>query len=565
MTNTNPRSKTPIPVLAALIVLAGCSAVPPERERTRDEILSTLETAAEQAPDPDRTAALLVPEPPPAPEPLPEERFDIQVDDAPLRDVLMGLVAESEWNLVVHPEVGGRVTLDLGQVTVPEVLEVLQAIHDIDVERTRAGYIVRPAGLRTRVHEIDYLSLSRSGFSKTSVSSGQSTDLPPALLGGGLGYGAGAGLGLGGQNEEDQSVSTRIRTENEASFWDDITAALSAIVGDGEGRRVIANAQAGVVSVTAMPSEQRAVEEFLEAVQSSVRRQVILEARIIEVELRDEFRSGINWQALVEIDGVDFGFGPVAGEDLFGDETAATAGRSFDLSPGAPVPGLDTTAFGGPFTLAAGSSDFTAFIELLELQGDTRVLSSPRIATTNNQKAVIKVGSDEFFVTGVQSQTAAGSAAATTASTVQLTPFFSGIALDVTPQISRGGEVILHIHPTVSSVTDQVKTFTTGGREERLPLAFSTVRESDSIIRASSGQLVVIGGLMRDETSQRRLGAPGASRIPLLGNLFGSRRDVSRKTELVILLRPIVVDSDEVWRRQAADRLERMRGLGGEG
>ena len=334
-----------------------------------------------------------------------------------------------------------------------------------------------------------------------------------------------------------------------------------SIIGPADGRRVIVNAQAGILSVIAMPSEHRSVESFLDAVESSIRRQVILEARIIEVELRDEFRSGINWQALAEIDGVDFGFGPVAGRSLFEDEVAATVGETFDLTPGSGVESLDTTAFGGPFALSASSADFDAFIELLELQGDTQVLSSPRIATVNNQKAVIKVGSDEFFVTGVQSQTAAGTATATTASSVQLTPFFSGIALDVTPQISENGDVVLHVHPTISDVRDQVKEFTTGGQEEELPLAFSTVRESDSIIRARSGQLVVIGGLMRDEVTNKRLGTPGLSRIPLIGNLFGSRRDVTRKTELVILLRPIVVDSDAVWQAETRSRLERLRRL----
>jgi MSHA biogenesis protein MshL len=549
----------------SVAALSACSTTGPAPASAPDDgTAEALERALQAPPAPALTEPMLLPEADPALAPLPEERFDVAVDDAPIPAFLMSLVADSEWNLVVHPDVGGRVTLELSGVTVPEVLDVMREIHDLEYTQTQAGFVVRPARLENRIYEVDYLNLMRSGFSKASVSSGQSTDLPPALLGGGPGYQGGLGAGAGGENgdQEDDSVSTRIRTESESSFWDELAEAVEQIIGAGDDRRVITNAQAGILAVVAMPSEHRAVESFLDAVEDSVRRQVILEARIIEVELRDEFRSGINWQALAEIDGVDVGFGPVSGRNLFQDEVAATAGRTFDLTPGSALPSLDTTAFGGPFALSASSADFNAFIELLELQGDTRVLSSPRIATVNNQKAVIKVGSDEFFVTGVQSQTAAGTATSTTASSVQLTPFFSGIALDVTPQISRDGDVVLHVHPTISDVRDQIKEFTTGGQEEELPLAFSTVRESDSIIRARSGQLVVIGGLMRDEAGNQRLGTPGLSRLPLLGHLFGSRRNVIRKTELVILLRPVVVDGDEAWASERNARLERLREIG---
>lgn len=546
---------------AVSVALVGCSTGPEQREQTSRDIEATLEEAMRAPPQADATRELLMPPAEPEPEPLPEERFDVRVDNAPIDQFLMSLVTDSEWNLVVHPDVSGQVTLELRQVTLPEVLEVMRELHGLEYHRTGAGYIVQPARMATRIYEIDYLSLIRSGSSRTKVSSGQSTNLPPSLLDatGTAGFAGAAGAA----GEDDDNASTRIQTDSESSFWQELTGALESIVGAGDGRRIISNAQAGIVSVSAMPAEHRAVAEFIEAVQGSVQRQVILEARIIEVELLDRFQSGINWETLVEIGGIDFGIGQIAGQSLFDEGTAATRGRPLDLTPGSPIGGLQSSAFGGPFSLAAGSSDFNAFIELLETQGNTRVLSSPRIATINNQKAVIKVGTDEFFVTGVQSQTAAGSASSTTASTVQLTPFFSGIALDVTPQISRDGHIILHIHPTVSSVTDQTKSFTTGGREESLPLAFSSVRESDSIIRARSGQLVVIGGLMRDEVNERRIGTPGLSGVPLLGHLFSSRQDRTSKTELVILLRPIVVDRDEVWTDQAAERLERIRSLGG--
>ena len=190
-----------------------------------------------------------------------------------------------------------------------------------------------------------------------------------------------------------------------------------------------------------------------------------------------------------------------------------------------------------------------------------QVLSSPRVSTMNNQKAVIKVGSDEFFVTKVSSETTASGGATTTAPEVELTPFFSGIGLDVIPQIDENGDVILHIHPTISEVKDQTKVFTVGGVTQALPLAFSTVRETDSIIRAKNGQVVVLGGLMqnlsRDETSS----TPFLGDLPLIGALFRHTRKVSRKSELVILLKPIVIEGDETWQQALKETRSQMHAI----
>jgi MSHA biogenesis protein MshL len=185
------------------------------------------------------------------------------------------------------------------------------------------------------------------------------------------------------------------------------------------------------------------------------------------------------------------------------------------------------------------------------------VLSSPRVSTLNNQKAVIKAGSDEFFVTDIASNTVTGTSSATSRN-VELTPFFSGIALDVTPQISAGGEVILHIHPTVSDVTDQTKALTVSGETDSLPLAFSEIRESDSIVKAKSGQIIVIGGLMRNSRRTETFAVPLLGRLPGLGRLFRSERDVENKTELVIMLKPIVVDDDTVWSDMSRATLDRI-------
>jgi MSHA biogenesis protein MshL len=222
--------------------------------------------------------------------------------------------------------------------------------------------------------------------------------------------------------------------------------------------------------------------------------------------------------------------------------------------------GFTGTTLGGAFAMAFDIGDFNSFIELLSAQGETRVLSSPRVSTLNNQKAVIKAGSDEYFVTNVSSNTVTGTASSTSLD-VTLERFFSGIALDVTPQIAADGRIILHIHPTVSEVTDQQKVITVSGQSDTLPLAFSQIREADSIVKAESGQIIVIGGLMRSTSKTDVFGMPVLRSIPGIGRLFRSERQIELKTELVILLKPIVADEDHVWTALTDESLQNIRKL----
>lgn len=563
-----PIAKTAI-VFTAIALVAGCSTTSERAARIDQAMTEELEAAARtRPPDPAATDELLMPKVGPVIEPPPEERFHVTVENAPARQFLMSLVADTDINMVVHPEVDQRISLELKNVTIPEVMDILREIHGLEYERRESGYIVRPPELQSRVYEVSYLDVNRTGSSKTRVSSGQSTENPQALRDGGSGQG-GFTPTLPDQNGNDVSTGTEIQTESESDFWAELETAITGIFESPEGRSVMLNPISGVVAVRAMPHEHRAIAELLDAIEGSVQRQVILEAKIVEVELRDGYRSGINWQALEDIDGRLFGFGQVAGNEIFEDGISALGNDAvnagpFPVEPGEVFQGFNTSPFGGGSVITADTGSFNAFIELLETQGVTRVLSSPRVATINNQKAVIKVGTDEFFVTGVTGRTATGGASTTAASSVELTPFFSGIALDVTPQISREGHIILHVHPTVSEVQDQTKTFTVGGQQESLPLAFSSVRQSDSIIRARNGQVVVIGGLMRESSTQSRFGTPGLSGIPLLGQAFGSRKEDSVKTELVILLRPTIVDAPEDWSRQAEQSLDRLDEMGEE-
>ena len=480
-----------------------------------------------------------------------EKRFDISVNNVPADQFFLSLVDGTDYNMVIHPEVKGNITLNLKNVTIPEVLEAVRDVYGFEFVRTPYGFQVLPGRLRARIYQINYLNVKRTGSSQTLVSSGSLTEAESAS---GNNNANNDNLSrTGGSGSTSRSVlGTEIQTKTpDTSFWDELHTSIQAIVGTGEGRSVVVNPQSGVVVVRALPNELREVESFLSATQLIVQRQVILEAKILEVQLNKGFQTGINWSTLLKPGNDTITASNIGGGSVLVNEngTSDIAGQQTNLNPANPVPlqSALTSAFGGVFTLALNLGDFNAFIELLQTQGNVQVLSSPRVATMNNQKAVIKVGTDEFFVTNVSTTTVTGTSTTVTPS-VTLTPFFSGIALDVTPQISAEGEVTLHVHPSVSDVVDQQKTVTIGNTTQQLPLALSKIRESDSVIRAKSGQVVVIGGLMQDLSDDRSASTPGFGDIPLLGNLFKHRNNRGLKSELVILLRPIVVNGDDEWK-----------------
>ncbi|HEY9118740.1 MAG TPA: pilus (MSHA type) biogenesis protein MshL [Marinobacter sp.] len=469
-----------------------------------------------------------------------EDRFDVNASGLAAGPFFEALVEGSRYNVVIHPDVDATIDLRLKDVTVPEVMDIAGDLYGLDILRSGRLFRVRANSVQTRMFPIDYLHFKRSGGSETRVSSGQVSSARNNSTG------AGSSRGGSDDNATANLVGTRISTATESDFWQDIERSLKMIIGTDNGSQVIINAGAGLVMVRSDAESLGQVEDYLRRTQLIMQRQVVLEAKILEIGLNEGYQQGINWADIQSASGI------TASDGLPEDFTAqALAGQV-----------ISTSDIGGLFSASVRAGDFTGLIELLGEQGNVQILSSPRISTVNNQKAVIKVGTDEFFVTDIDfsDNNSAVTATDRTSTSVELTPFFSGISLDVTPQIAEDGAITLHVHPAVSEVNDQEKVITVGDRDVVLPLARSTVRETDSVIRAESGQIVVIGGLIQNTSEDNNSAVPFFSEIPLLGELFKQRRFQSRKSELVILLRPVVSGSEQMSADVSSSR-ERMQVL----
>ena len=475
-----------------------------------------------------------------------EPRFDLVVKSAPAQDVFLAIISGTRYSMLVHPEVAGAISANLKNVTVPEALSSIRELYGYDYTIDGRRVVIHPLTAQTRIFKVNYLAGTRSGSSDTRVISG-------SVSGGGSG---GSGGASGGSSQKSLETS-KINTSLNSDFWGELKAALDAIV--GEAGKVIVSPQSGVVVVKTTSRSMRDVEKFLKATALAVERQVMLEAKILEVELNDGFQTGINWSVFNN------------GQHKF--SSGANSGN-FDLLTGAVAPGSTLAAVlgsglpaangttGGLLGLAFQTKSFSALINFLETQGSVHVLSSPRIAAMNNQKAVLKVGTDDFFVTNVSTTTNTGGSGTTSSPSVTLQPFFSGIALDVTPQIDENGRITLHVRPSVSVVTEKIKNIDAGAQNKlTLPLASSAVSETDSVVQVEDGRIVAIGGMMKQSFDGNSNRVPGLGSVPVLGYFFGNTNQVSRKSELVILIKPTVINSQEDWQTDAESTRARIEKL----
>ncbi|MCG9747995.1 pilus (MSHA type) biogenesis protein MshL [Shewanella sp. Isolate8] len=473
-----------------------------------------------------------------------ERRFDVSAKDVDAKVFFPSLVQGTPLSVAVHPAVTGSVSLSLKGVTLSEALQVVEDIYGYEVSREGRILRVFPAGMRTETFPLNYLYMERQGLSLTSVNSGRISDNNNnnnnnnGNNSNNYNNNANNNGNDGSNNNSNETTNgTFIRSKTKTDFWGELKETLESIIGNtGNGRQVVVSPQAGLVTIRAYPNELRQVKTFLKTAESHLQRQVILEAKVLEVTLSDGYQQGIHWESVLGQSGNNsVEFGTSQAPDGLGD--------------------VITSAIGGITSLQIKGKDFSTMINLLDTQGDVDVLSSPRVTASNNQKAVIKVGRDEYFVTDVSSTTVAGTTPVTTPE-VELTPFFSGIALDVTPQIDEEGSVLLHIHPSVIDIKEQNKSIKVSDSTLELPLAQSEIRESDTVIKANTGDVVVIGGLMKSENIELVSKVPLLGDIPLLGEAFTNRSNSLRKTELVILLKPTVVGA-ETWQTE----LQRSKAL----
>ncbi|MBW7902355.1 MAG: pilus (MSHA type) biogenesis protein MshL [Rhodocyclaceae bacterium] len=579
----------PVPRFAALLAvvsllfLGACST--PERRPglTFDRIGDEVRAAATSGRPVDAAAidqAMLPPIDLGVEPAAPEHRFDLAVSGAPAAQVFMAIVSGTRFSMLVPPDVTGQISLNLKNVTVREALETIRDLYGYDFTVKGTRIFIQPNTLQTRIFQINYLSSSRQGVTDTRVTSSSPSVVNPSgsTNSGGAAQPAQPVQQAGaGELTTSSSDSARVRTRNEANFWRDLSEALDTIVGTGDGRSVIVNAHSGVVLVKALPADLRAVEKYLKATQVIVERQVMLEAKIVEVSLSETYQTGINW-AHFGGNSNRFAYGMMApgttldtSGAIVGNAGGTLAGGNFrDLSPGtaaAVLPGaagaLATSAAGkGIFGLALQTANFAALLSFLETQGDMQVLSSPRVATINNQKAVLKVGTDDYYVTNISTTTTSSGTSNVTTPTITLQPFFSGVALDVTPQIDDDGNVILHVHPSVTVVQERVKEVNLGSLGDfRLPLASSSINETDAVVRVQDGYIVAIGGLMSQEQGRDNNGLPGLASASGVGTLFGQRGSGFRKRELVVLIKPTIIQNAQSWKQDLLDtagRLEKM-------
>jgi MSHA biogenesis protein MshL len=527
-----------------------------------------------------------------------EQRFDLVVNDAPIAQVLSGLVAGTEYSIMLKPvsaQIGApaaevletRVSLNLKNVTLFQALDALRDVYGYDYTVDKQRILVQPAQLQTQLYYVNYILGQRRGVSDLQVIGGAS-----------VGHSSSSSSSTGSTSTTSSYASVQasgLSTTVKSDIWGEAEDALRTVLGcnipkttpvpviartttstqgnasradvthpgdapfgerlrgtDGcvQGRALSINQMSGTILARGMPSELRTVEKLLKSMQLSISRQVIIESKIIDVELNKDSQQGINWGSFP--DGVHR-FSVGASSSAIGPNQAGQFGGTVSASSLQALLGQNQTPTSRLSTssgIAMQTRNFSALINFLESQGRVHVLSSPRIATLNNQKAVIKVGSEEPFVTSItggSTTVATGGTPVTVPPTLSYQPFFSGISLDVTPQIDSEDNITLHVHSMVNNVVEKSKLALLDASAEMVPFAVNTINETDSVVKARDGQVIVIGGLMTEKSADVRSGVPGARDIPGVGAFFNWGAQSSVKRELVILLKSTVVKDDSAW------------------
>ena len=474
------------------------------------------------------------------------ETYSVSVHNVPVQSLLFALARDAKLNVDVHPGISGQVTLNALDQTMPQLLSRISKQVDMRYEIDGPNLIVRPDTPYLRNYRIDYVNMARDSNSTSSIATQISTT------------GASGGGGSGSNNS-----TTAVSNTSNNRFWETLVqnikdtlhetdkvladsaaapAPLPAKAGEPappsprassfrEAASVISNPETGLIAVRATGRQHEKIQEFLDMVMSSARRQVLIEATVIEVQLNDNYQQGINWSSLRT--SATQGFSVTQGQ-------VGSNPLPSNVSPGI-TPGVFVMSYLKPLT-ALGN--LTATVQLLESFGKVKVLSSPKISVLNNQTALLKVVDNKVYFTITATTTAATVGVPSTSTyTSELHTVPVGFVMSVTPQIAESDEVTLNVRPTISRIVgfvqDPSPALAAASVVSNVPVI--QTREMESILRVASGNIAVMGGLMQDTVDNLKDGVPLLSRIPGVGNAFGYRNETTSKSELVIFIRPVVV------------------------
>lgn len=478
------------------LLLSGCQAAVPERPVDSEHL---KRPPAETGAIPDIVEPTATPEPGPV--------YSVVAEDAAVRELLAALARDAGLNLDLHPQVRGTVTLQLTDQPLARILHRIARQADLRIELTGSQLVARPDTPYLRSYHVDYVNLARRSEGTVSVATQIATT------------GSGA-VGESARGGDNTSTTTVVQASNNA-FWETLVGNVRDLLGAGEDApgRILVNRESALLTVLASDRQHEAIATLLDQVLARARRQVLIEATVVEVELSDRFQAGVDWSMFEEDNGWHYQ------QQLLGANLGA--------------PPVATLTLDRP-----GAFNLLATIKLLERFGDLRVLSSPKVMALNNQTAMLKVVDNRVYFTidvDIQAPTANSPAITTFESNVHTVPV--GFIMAVTPQIAENREVTLNVRPTITRVLGFVRdpnpALATAGVVSEVPEI--QVREIESVLKVASGQIAVLGGLMQDSNNQRRNGVPLLSRTPFIGPLFSYRDDEVRKTELVVFLRPTVV------------------------
>ncbi|MCH7882465.1 MAG: pilus (MSHA type) biogenesis protein MshL [Proteobacteria bacterium] len=431
------------------------------------------------------------------------QTFTVVAANLPANELLFALARDARLNLDIDPSIDGRVSINAIDQTLPQILKRISRQVSLRYYLDGPNLVVEQDRPFIRIYKIDYLNMSRNTNSSVEVA----TEIASTGTAGG---------GGGGSNSSTSVVNVAVN-----DFWktlEDNLALLAAV--DGQAGTVISNREAGIISVRTTSAAHDDIQRFVDQVLTSVRRQVLIEATVVEVTLNDDYQAGVDWSRIATGDGWSLQ------QSLLGGTLGTT-------------PFLSAT-----YTDTNASRSITAAIKALASFGDVSVMSSPKIMALNNQTSILKVVDNRVYFSIAAETTTTDSIAQTTfTTTINTVPV--GFVMSVTPFISSDGEVILNIRPTISRilrfVNDPNPELAKAGVTNLVPEI--QVREMESVLRVADGQTAVIGGLMQDSANKTSEGFPGLHDIPGVGLLFGTKSRLLSKTELVIFLRPRIINN----------------------